>query len=237
LDIAWNCCGNLIAQNTGSLGAWGGSVYSLEITDGYDATGTSVVYFNPALYVSGSTFTASTGEVWTINGGAHIVTRTGLYFDGSNDYLKTAAMSLSQPESVYFVGEQVTWTSNDKIYDGNGASERMAMLQYTGGATPQLAWFAGTTAGPYTTWAVKTVASVLGLFNGASGYFRVNRVAADAASVNTNPGNGLTVGAAYDGSANGNIFVSELAIYSVAHDQATQDRLALGFSRKWRFTV
>jgi len=224
--------GCTLLAGAGSIANIAGRIYRAQIYDGIG--GTLVADFNPALYTSGTTFTASTGEVWTINGGAHIVTRTGLYFDGSNDYFKTAAFSLSQPETVYFTGEQVSWTTNDRLYSGNAGTPPI-IFQRTG--SPALAFYAGSiignTAGP----AIKTFATIPAVFNGASSTLRINRAASLAGDVGASGSNGFTVGSEHDGSLPANIFVSEIPIYSAAHATATQDRMALYAGRRHSFAA
>lgn len=215
-----------------------GAINWMTLHSGYDSTtGTLALYFNPADYINGSTFTASTGEVWTLNGNALIVARAGVLFDGADDYLKSATFALAQPESVYCVAQQITWTSNDKVYDGYSVTERMALLQSFGGASPEVSTFAGTTAGPYLGWEVKTTASVFALFNGANGLFRVNAGTASAASTNTQSANGFTLGAAHGGTAPGHMLISEIVIFPTAHDTWQQLRMVAYLARKWRFAV
>jgi hypothetical protein len=40
-------------------------------------------------------------------------------FDGSNDALRTAAFTWNDPEIIYIVFKPITWTSSDRIFDGN----------------------------------------------------------------------------------------------------------------------
>jgi hypothetical protein len=217
---------------SGTLNLATGRIYRAQIYDGIN--GTLVADFNPALYTSGTTFTASTGEVWTLNGGAHIVTRTGLYFDGSNDYLKSAAFSLSQPESVYLVGDQVTWTNAEFIYDGN-ADATMGLRQST--PSPQVNSYAGNFTGQLDGWTLKTDKLITAVFNGTSSSLRVNRGTAVTGNAGASNAGGLIVGARASLATFSNIFVSEVAIYSAAHGTATQDRWALYAGRKWGFSV
>lgn len=232
--IANNAEVSIGANRLGVANVWSGRIAYLSIAN--TIGGNPVISFDASRYTSGTTFTASTGETWTLNGGAHIVTRTGLYFDGVNDYLKTAPFSLSQPESVYFTGNQVGWTVGDKIYDGSGASNRGALYQTS--VSPIVGLFAGSAAAAANTWPVKTFGAIGAIFNGASSLWRYNRAAATAGSVGANAMNGFTLGSEYGGTTEfGNIVVSEVAIYSAAHDTATQDRLVLYAGRKWRFTV
>ena len=214
-----------------SVSPLSGRIYRAQIYNGIG--GTLVADFNPALYTSGTTFTASTGEVWTINGGAHIVTRTGLYFDGSNDYLKSAAFSLSQPETVYLVGEQVSWTSGDALMDGVTANSGQ-LEQRTG--SPRVEQYAGAFGANTSSWPVKTIVIVRSVFNGASSSLAVNRLAVSKGNAGSNNMNGVVVGSVSAGSISwSNLFVSEIPIYSAAHDTATQNRMALYSGRKWGF--
>jgi len=190
--------------------------------------------FDPSLYTSGTSFTSSDGLTWTINGGAHIVTRTGLYFDGSNDYLKTAAFSLRQPETVYLCGDQVTWTLNDALHDGS-AQDTMELFQV--GSPNGLRLYAGSSVAQNVDLPLKTRGIIASLFNGASSQLRINRGSATTGNPGAANGNGVTVGALATGSNAANTFVSEVAIYSAAHATATQDRMALYAGRKWGFAA
>ena len=42
----------------------------------------------------------------------------GVLFDGLNDYMQTLPFVYNQPEFIYFVGRQITWTLNDYFFDG-----------------------------------------------------------------------------------------------------------------------
>jgi hypothetical protein len=214
-----------------------GLVYKAEAWQG-DSTagGTLVADFNPADYTSGATFTSSTtGETWTVSGGAHIVTRTGAYFDGKAHYMKSAPFSLSQPENVYLVGEQVNWANNDDIFEAEYGSA--AMRLGTSGTSPNIVL--GTNTSPLVSdWLIKTCAAVCALFNSASSELRVNRNAAAVSDIGTANGNGFTLAARANGRRESNIFVCEILIYdTVAHDTATQDLIALYAGNKWGFSV
>ena len=43
-------------------------------------------------------------------------------FDGIDNFLKTAAFTWNQPEMIYIIVKQITWTSLDTIFDGNSTS-------------------------------------------------------------------------------------------------------------------
>jgi hypothetical protein len=213
-----------------------GAFYQAQIYNGI--AGTLAADFNASDYATGSTFVSSaTGETWTINGGATIVDRTQIIFDGTNDYLKSAAFSLSQPENVYFVGQQVTWTSNDHIYSG-GTAGAMEFQQVNGGASPNVELYGGSAVATNTGFVLKTNAVLTTYFNGASSGIRVNRGTATTGNPGSQAGNGFTLGAYPTGAVLANITVSEILIYdTVAHTTAQQDRLALYLGRKQRIAV
>jgi len=198
--------------------------------------GADSILFSPGTYSSSNTFTASTGEVWTINGGATIVTRSTLYFDGSNNYLKAAAFSLAQPETVYFVGSQVTWTIGDYIYGSNATATDVRLRLFQFNTTPRLSNDTsglGTNSG----LALATNGIVSAIFDGASSSTRVNRAAAIASSSTTGAAGGFTLGSAADGTAPANITASEVLVFSGAHDTVTQDRIILYLARKWKIAA
>jgi hypothetical protein len=142
-----------------------------------------------------------------------------ILFNGTAHFLKTAAFTLNQPCSIYLRFKQVTWTANDRVFDGN-ASGSALMVQ--SGSSPALALFAGTGTVPSTSaLAVDTWGSIAAVFNGASSVIQVSgQAAATANSGAGNPG-GLTLGANGAGAQFGNIQVAGVVVYAAAHD-ATQ---------------
>ncbi len=162
------------------------------------------------------------------------IAATGNYltFDGSNDYLKASAFSLSQPETVYFVGSQVGWTASARIFDG-GTTDSVLVQQITG--SPRVRGFAGSFLSTVSTWATATPAIITSKFNGAASALRVNRNAAQAdANAGSNAANGFTLGAVANGSFPANITVSEVLLYGQANGTSLQDRFIAYLARKWR---
>lgn len=218
---------------TSSSGLMSGNLLRGIVKDGIG--GTTTYDFNPALYTSGTTFTASTGEVWTINGGAAIVARTCLYYSGTSQYLKSAAFALAQPTTVYLVGSQVGWTINDALWDG-GAINTMQMFQGT--TTPNIRPYSGgADSGTNVAATLATNYVISAVYNGASGLLRLNRTAGVTQAGGSNNANGFTLGGKGDGTAPTNITVSEVVVYAEAHDTATQNRIALYLGRKWGIAV
>jgi hypothetical protein len=208
------------SSTQGTLESFAGRIYRTQIYAGLD--GTDLRFdFNPATYVSGTTFTDSSVNAATItlNGGATVVTASCLYFDGTNDYLKTGAFTLAQPTTVYFVGKQVTWTNTDHIFDGNTALSGGLLQDIT---TPRLTAYAGGTI--FTTGlAVATQGIVTVGFNGASSLIRINRVAATTGNAGSDSMNGFILGARGNTTDFGNITASEVLVFNTAHNTAQQD--------------
>jgi len=142
-----------------------------------------------------------------------------ILFDGVDNYLKCDAFTLEQPETVYFLGKQVTWTVNERIYDGN-TNGTMALQQNS--TTPQIALVAGLGAAPNNNFAVNTYAVVAAVFNGASSALQVNNTAAATGNASTNNAGGFTLGANGSASTFTNIQVKEVLIYAAAHDATTR---------------
>jgi len=223
-----------VGSGSATANPFAGYVYRAQIYNGI--AGTLASDFNPPSYTSGTTFTAPTGEVWTLNGGATIVTRTCLYYDGSNDYHKTPAFALAQPVSIYAVLSQPTWTANEALYDGN-ASNSMLLQQKNGGVSPEIAQYAGNYGGSVTAWAVNVRAVISAVYNNTASILRLNRTAGVTGTVGTNTANGFAIGANGSGSLPANITVSE--VLGVARADATyrQDPVIMYAGRKWKINV
>lgn len=152
-----------------------------------------------------------------------------LTFDGVLHFLKTAAFTLNQPTTIYFIGSQISWVVGGTFFDGNATDTHLQQ----DGVTPNWRIFAGASlAGSGPPLGSRALVSVV--FNGASSSLRKNRdVATTGAAGAANMG-GLTVGSAYPGvSGKGNITANEVAIYNAAHTAAQQNRFAVYAMRKW----
>lgn len=141
-----------------------------------------------------------------------------ILFDGADNYLACDAFTLNQPTTVYVLGKQVTWTANDRFFDGNTANS-MTLFQRTG--SPNLAIFSGTTLGNNGNLALDTYGVISSVFNGANSRLQINNgtpVSGDAGSSNAG---GFYLGALATPANFGNVQIKEVLIFSVAHD-ATQ---------------
>lgn len=208
-----------------------GTIYRAQIYNGID--GTLAVDFDPSRWSSGTTFTASTGETWTINSTgskpAQIVDRPSLLFDGAAHFMKCAAFTLNQPETIYFVGRQITWASTDTLLDGNAANTG-AIIQTT--STPQINISAGSSVAANTEMTLATRKVVCAVFNGASSSLQVTTGTATTGNAGAGNMGGFTLGAAGSDLLFGNIQTQEVLIYSVAHDAATRANIIRALMNK-----
>ena len=197
-----------------------GKIYQAQIYNGID--GPLAVDFDPSRWTSGSTFTASTGETWTINSTgskpAQIVDRPSLLFDGAAHYMKTAPFTLNQPETIFLVGKQVSWSANARIFDGN--AENLGTL-YQQPGTPKMSLYAGATLADVSL-AIGTTGVVATVINGASSSIQVNQGAAVSGNAGSANLGGITLGASGVAAGFGNIQTYELLAYSAALDAATR---------------
>ena len=177
------------AATTATIGPWSGKLYRARIGTNYD--------FYPdrdGSDAATSVVSSGTSETWTVNqsGGlpAQIVGRASILFDGSADYLKTAAFTLNQPETVLLAFKQVSWTSLDRIHDGDTGGS-MTLRQVTG--TPQLGITAGTSLGTISP-AVGSYAVVCSVYNGASSVLQLNLGTPVTGNAGASAGGGFTLG-------------------------------------------
>jgi hypothetical protein len=146
-----------------------------------------------------------------------------LLFNGANQYLKTAAFTLNQPETVYILGRQVTWTTNDRFCDGNAASSG-SIRQGAGGAgsSPQIAITAGSNVATNSGLVLNTYGVICAIFNGASSSLQINNGAATTGNAGAENMGGFTLGATGAGASFGNVQIKEVIIFSSAHDADTR---------------
>ena len=253
----------VLVGSVGSLATnaeqFNGRIYRAIIKSGIDGTTVFDADFTAQAKLATSFTEASANAATvTINAtgdlGAHIAGERDLYqftdgkkpvydaatrsitFDGTNDYMKAPAFALSQPETVYFVGKQVTWTADRYFYDSFTA-DRMALIQRT--SSPNLRIYSTPNYGGQNgDMAVGTLAVSCAVYNGSNSLHRINRNASIAGpSVGTGAALGFTLGSSGVPNAFANITVSEILIFSAAHDKATQDRVIQYLGRKWGIAV
>ena len=145
----------------------------------------------------------------------------GILFDGDNDFMKALPFTLVQPEMVYIVFKQVTWTLNDRIYDGDGY---LAMVISQALSTPALNMHAGSSLNN-TNLPVNTFGILRALYNGANSKLIINDTTPITGDVGTNNAGGFTLAKKGDSNSRfGNIEVKEIIIRKVA-DSVTNESL------------
>jgi hypothetical protein len=141
-------------------------------------------------------------------------TSNGVLFDGIDNFMKTAPFTLNQPESIYIVFKQKTWTASDRVFDANTASD--GFLDQIG-TTPNIRTFAGITSAENSNLPLDTYGIVRVLFNGVSSKLQVNETTAITGDFGANNLGGFTLGARATGASQfSDIEVKEIIIRKVA---------------------
>lgn len=151
---------------------------------------------------------------------------SSILFDGADNFLKTGAFTLTQPETVYLLAKQVSFTNPDHIFDGNTANSGTLFQNV---ASPNVGLFAGSVAATNSGWAIGVYVACAAVFNGASSLIQIG----SGTPTNGDPGaanmGGFTLGSSGSGAVEwANIQVKEVAVYSDAHD-ASQRALVIAY--------
>lgn len=191
-----------------------------------------------AWYRKGVGITSSSGAVsaWSDQSGnsRHLLQATGaaqpalqadgtILFDGVAHFLKTSAFTFNQPETVYLLLKQVTWTANDFLMDGNASNGGRLGQEVS---SPTLRLNAGVLgAAANTDLAVNTYGAVAVVINGASSLIQVGYATPTTGDAGVNNMGGFTLGALGNGASNfANIQVKEVILYTAAHDASQRAR-------------
>ncbi len=213
----------LVGQDSGVTFARG-DVFRVLVKSGIG--GTTVVDFDPSRATDqASSFTASTGETWTINTSganpAQIVASTRIMGDGTASKMAMDATTRNQPRTIYAIVQPISWTAADYIFSGIAAQGGVTQVT----ATPQIGLNAGSAAaanGDLTVGSKKVLCAVI---NGASSSLRVNNGTATTGNAGANNPGGLTLFSDALGSGYFNGMVWELIDFDAAHSTAQQDRV------------
>lgn len=143
-------------------------------------------------------------------------------FDGGDDYMKTAAYTLTQPFTYYMVVKQITWTRTDYFFDAL-SNDYVCCDQQT--ASPILEFYAGGSPGYTSDLAVDSWGLLMIVFDGANSIIKVNDGTDVTGNIGTNNGNGLTLANRNGLGYAANIEFAEIAFYSGAHVAASGDGL------------
>jgi len=148
-----------------------------------------------------------------------------ILFDGVDNFLKADAFTLAQPETIYLLGKQVTWTSNDTIFDGNATNTGRL---YQTGVTPQILCYAGASGATITSFTLDAYAVLTTIFDHDNSLNELqlnNDAPATDTAFGTADMGGFTLGVNGGGAGHSNIQVKEIIIYSAAHDAATRAKV------------
>ncbi len=145
-----------------------------------------------------------------------------ILFDGVDNYLKADAFTLVQPETIYLLFKQVTWTYLNRIFDGNILDSGMVFQTST---TPSLTSWAGAGGAVTADLAVDTYGAMAVGFDhdNSLNIIQINNNTPSIDTVfGTSDMGGFTLGANGSNLQFGNIQVKEVAVFSKAHDADTR---------------
>lgn len=146
-----------------------------------------------------------------------------ILFDGADNFLKCDAFTLNQPETIYFLGKQVTWALNDVLWAANALGGG-ALFQSN--SSPNVSINAGSSVAENTGWAIDTYAVISVVLNGASSLLQVNNGTATTGNAGAGNMGGFTLGSRADGTTGwSNIQAKEVIVYPAAHAAATRARV------------
>lgn len=157
-------------------------------------------------------------------------------FDGIDDIMKTAAFTLDQPETVFVIFKQNTWTDGDRVFDGfygnfggllqNGSSP--GLRQYYGDFGP----------GPNTDMTLSQYKLFTAIFNSTNSILQVNNGTQSGPGGNgaLNMG-GFTLGAFGDGGSNSDISVVEVVVMGAAASDAERTAMKTYVTERYGITM
>ena len=137
----------------------------------------------------------------------------GILFDGVDNFMKAVAFTLVQPEFIYIVFKQVTFTSNDYILDGN-TNNSGGLFQVI--SSPDLRAYAGSFSTIDSNLVLDTYGIARVQFNGATSTFQINEETQITGNFGTNNMGGFTLGNNGANTVYSNIEVKEVIIRNVA---------------------
>ena len=145
-----------------------------------------------------------------------------ILFDGVDNFLKADAFTLVQPETIYILGKQVTWSSGARIFDGDSV---LSGLLYQTSGPPNVVLYAGTGLASNSDLIIDTYSTIAAIINGASSSLKINNETETTGDAGINDMGGFTLGAAGGLTLFSNIQIKECLIYSTPHDAATRAKV------------
>ena len=202
--------------------------------------GNPILALNPIAYFmngTGITVTGSGVSQWddATGLGHHLLQGTdaarpalqadgSILFNGTSHFLKTAAFTLNQPTTVVLVFKQVSWTGNDRVFDG---VVDLSGVLYQGAATPQLWLYAGTGVASNSNLSVGSVGVAQAVFSGAASLLQINNTTPTTGNAGAGNMGGFTLGAGGTaGTTFSHIQAYEAALFPSALSAADRARVA-----------
>lgn len=156
--------------------------------------------------------------------------QTGILFDGIDNFMK-ATFTFNQPEQIYIVLRQVSWTANRRLFDG-GNDATGALQQHP--STPSLFVYAGSQSSANANLAVGSFGIVKILFNGASGKFQINKTTEITGNFGSLNMGGIVLGARGDTTGSySNVEFKEAILRNVADSAENKSDIDNYLSRKY----
>lgn len=142
-----------------------------------------------------------------------------ILFNGTSHRLTTGAFTRNQPDTIYLLLKQISWTSGDRLMDG--ISPGFGQIIQTA-VSPELRMGAGSLLPVNNQLVLDTYGVICCVFNAENALMQIdNGVPVTGDDGANNPG-GLNLGTTASGSNAANIQVKEVIIYSAAHDDTTR---------------
>lgn len=151
----------------------------------------------------------------------------GILFDGDFDGMWSDAFPYEQPEMIYLVIKQITWSDYGFFFDGIPGNTGV-VEQATGTVSPNIVAYAGTESTPSGALALDTWGIVRVLFNGASSKLIVNNEIPITGNFGALDMNGVTLAKFGSGAYNGHIKIAE-AIFRQVDEAAGDEALIYNY--------
>ena len=160
-----------------------------------------------------------------------IWTAAGILFDGINDVLKADAFTYEQPETIYIVFQQLSWTFLERVFDGN-STDTGHLTQRN--SSPGLRAGAGSSLVPNSNLALGVFGIATIVLNGINSSLQINRTAKTVGDAGLSDMGGFTL-AAYGSAAGGfcNIEVKEIILRDIVDTALDENIIYIYLAQKY----
>lgn len=146
--------------------------------------------------------------------------------NGTDEYGRLSAFTLNQPTTVIIVFQTLTFTDNERVFDGNTGNSMSFFF-----ATPNLSMYAGANMGglgnPYVedTWDIHYL-----VYNGVSSKYQLNSNSVQTGNAGTSNAGGFNLGSFNLTTLASNIEVIAIAIFSGEPNASDKAKLQTYFA-------